>query len=171
MRTTTLFALLFGLLAAFPVTGQDDAHFEPFSRLAGSCWVGSFPNGVKDRHCWEWALGRTYLKDVHELQGASQPYEGETFYGWDEESGLVRFWYFNSAGGRSEGSVEKLDGEDRWLLVENYSGATPGSTDARAIEMRNFVTFDDDAYSVISEERRGSAWQEVMAIRFVRTDL
>lgn len=149
-------------------SSQDRERFQPFASLAGSCWEGAFPDGTKDLHCWEWALDGAYLRDRHELQDAAKPYGGETFYGWDAEAGVLRFWYFNTLGGRSEGSVEKLDGEDRWLLRERYVGSTPEQGDESRLELRNFVVVEKDTYSVVTEQRDGSAWKKMTSIRFER---
>jgi len=156
-------------LSGAQVSQQDDERFEPVSRLAGSCWEGAFPSGPRDFHCWEWALDGAFLRDRHEVRGAAEPYGGETFYGWDADAGVLRFWYFNSLGGRSEGSVEKLPGENRWLLVESYAGSTPMSPEESEIELRNFLTVGVDAYSVVTEQREGGSWKEIMSIRFERS--
>ena len=158
------------VLTAVAKSQDNSERFDPVSLLAGSCWEGAFPNGATDLHCWEWALGGAYLRDRHKVRGAGSPYAGETLYGWDSDSSALHYWYFNSLGGRSEGGIQKIDGEERWLITESYAGATPGQDEPSKIEMRNFMTVEDDAYTMITEQRDGASWKEVMSIRFERTD-
>lgn len=163
---------LAGALLASPARAAEetgtDQRFAPVAELAGHCWSGAFPDSqARDLHCWEWVLDGNFLRDRHRVTGGESAYSGETFYGWDAEAGKLRFWYFNTLGGVSTGTVER-DGE-RWLFRELYSGSGDAGGGAQ-LEIRNsFVREDDVSYSVVSEKRReDGGWQGMFSMRLVR---
>jgi hypothetical protein len=140
----------------------DSERFAPVAGLAGSCWAGVFPGTeARDVHCWEWALDGAFLRDRHEVTSPGGRYAGETFYGWDEAAGVLRFWYFNTLGGVSEGTVRHRDGV--WLFDEEYRGGE------RELELRtSFEQPADDAYRVVIEQRTDSGWEERTRVDFRR---
>ncbi len=148
-------------LAEAPPAGAAE-RFAPVADLAGACWAGTFPGTeARDVHCWEWALGGAFLRDRHEVTSPGGHYAGETFYGWDEAEGVLRFWYFNTLGGVSEGTVRRQDGA--WRFDEEYRGG------ARELELR--TTFErpaDDVYRVVTEQRTGDGWVERTRVDFRR---
>ena len=162
------------LLLTPPLTARDDAsdeRFAPLADLAGHCWIGPFPGSeAHDHHCWEWTLGGKFLRDSHQVQGGESPYGGETLYGWDAEAGILRFWYFNTLGGVSTGTVER-DG-DRWLFREQYSGNAGIGQAGGQLEIRSYLVREDEtSYDVVSEKRQEDGWREMFSMRLVRTDV
>lgn len=154
------------LLAALPAAAQsipgDPQRFAPVADLAGSCWMGVFSeSGARDVHCYEWALDGGFIRDRHEVHGAEGTYAGETFYGPTSSEGELRFWYFNTLGGVSEGGVRAEEGS--WTFSEIYSGGD------RTLEMRTVMTRpDEDAYEVVTEQRSGEKWTEIARVRYTR---
>lgn len=139
-------------------------RFTPIDDLVGACWEGVFPDGEsRDRHCYTWAVQGKFIRDVHEVRkpGSDGVYSGETLYGWDDDASELRFWYFNSQGGVSEGGVAEEGG--RWVFTEEYAG--PGG--AKKIRSR-FVRDAAESYRVVTEEHVDGAWKELWATRFVR---
>ena len=173
---------IFWLAAAVPAVAADDEgeararRFEPISELAGHCWTGEFENGARDVHCYEWTLQDGFVRDRHEVTGGEGVYAGETFYGWDASAEQLRFWYFNSLGGVSEGAVAR-DG-DRWRFDESYRG------ESRSLELRTWLelpTVQNESadaggesevrqYIVTTEILRDGQWQNASRIVFTRRD-
>ena len=146
---------ILALVLIVPVSVFGAEHdLSPIAQLAGSCWSGTFSNGARDLHCYEWALRRSFILDHHEVRssGSEDVYAGDTYFGWHEESQSVVYWYFNTLGGVSEGRVEPLEGS--WLFVENYSG------ESEEQEIRTVMRFaGEDAYSISTEFKRQGEWQ------------
>ena len=134
-------------------------RFAPVSGLAGRCFVGEMPEAkARDTHCWEWVLSERFLRDRHQVVGPNGLYQGETFYGLDAATGILRFWYFNSLGGVSEGSVEQREG--RWFFDETYRGA------GTELEMRTSFDRSGDDYAVVTEQREGDRWKVISEVYF-----
>jgi hypothetical protein len=83
------------------------AELRPLAFVTGSCWRGTFSNrpGETDTHCFSPMLGGRFIRDVHVVEGAAQPYSGETVYRLDTDSGEIRFHYYSSAGFTSSGAA------------------------------------------------------------------
>jgi hypothetical protein len=89
---------------------RSQAGLAPLSFLVGACWYGEFPGQDRyDVHCFEPLLGGRYIRDVHAVPGPEETYRGETIYWWDEASAQIRYLYFNSGGGVSEGRAVSED--------------------------------------------------------------
>lgn len=171
-------ATTFATWTATPARGQEDSvaqeRFAPVAELTGHCWLGTFPDSeARDLHCWEWVLDGGFVRDRHRVTGSGNSYAGETFYGWDAASGTLRFWYFNTLGGVSTGTVESAG--DRWLFRERYGGDDRAEADAEAggaLEIRTFLTLEDDvSYRILSEKRQPDGdWRSTFTLRFVRSD-
>ena len=103
---------------------EESLRFAPIDLLAGACWMGTFPNGARDVHCYEWSLQNGFIRDHHQVRGGESGgvYSGDTYFGWDASNGRLAYWYFNSLGGVSEGYVEQSGGD--WFFREAYEGAT-----------------------------------------------
>ncbi len=70
----------------------------------------------------DWKLGKQFLEFDYQVT----PKEGETFevlqlIGWDPVDGVIRSWFFDSAGGHGSGVWEKT--ENGWLV--HSTGVTP----------------------------------------------
>ena len=139
------------------------ARFAPVGELAGSCWESPMPGGARDVHCYEWALDGAFLRDTHEVTGPRGRYAGEAIYGWDAERGVLRYWYFNTLGGVSEGEARR-DG-DAWIFSDTYRGG------GKVLEFRTTQTRSGpDNYERVTEELRDGAWKAAPPLRFTRTE-
>ncbi len=157
----TFFSTALLICLALATTAENDGaaengggkeRFAPLADLAGSCWAGTFDNGARDVHCYEWALQESFLRDRHQVTGDSGVYAGETFFGWDESADRLHFWYFNTLGGVSEGdAVQQRDGS--WTFVESYEGGG-GSLELRTAFRRP----DEDSYAIVTEILRDGNW-------------
>lgn len=137
-------------------------HFTPLAFLEGKCWSGNFPDGVKsDEHCFEWIYGGKFLRDRHVVTGGGPDYLGETIYAWDPEKKAVVYWYFNSDGGFSTGSL-RVEGDA--LVFPNERFVNEGvETFYRSVWRRT----GDDRYLAITETQQGDAWVEAWRIEYV----
>lgn len=93
-------------------------------------------------------------------------YGGETMYFWDSSEATIRFVYWNSVGGVSEGTV--LREGDRLTFPERHAEA------GRAQQMRNFWTQDGpDQYSVTTQRLKDGVWETsfTMTLTKVRQSL
>jgi uncharacterized protein YndB with AHSA1/START domain len=92
---------------------------EPMAFLAGHCWRGEIAPGRHDTHCFEPAYGGQHLRDRHVVTGGPRPYSGETLYSVTPDG--VRYTYFNSIGGVSEGGM-RPDGDRLDFGIDEYAG-------------------------------------------------
>lgn len=140
--------------------------FGPLDALIGRCWIGTFENGTRDLHCWDLVLQGRFVRDRHRLLGSETPYEGETFYApvapEEGNDAVLRFWYFTTRGGVSEGRVQP-DGA-RWLFTESYEEAGAHA------EMRTFADVPPevgpDEYHVSTEVLRDGTWVEAARVSY-----
>lgn len=153
------------LLAAPTLSPADENALDPFSFLAGHCWTGTHPGGATtDTHCYSWVYGRSFLRDVHVVEGEGEPYCGETLYHVDPEDGTVRFTYYNSLGGVSRGRMEARE-EGLFSPAEEYAGAG-GSK----VLLRSWLIPADDhaTYRVTTDRERDGEWQQVTDTGFAK---
>ncbi len=161
-----IFAVLaLGLAGGAAAAETDDAaawkaRFGSLAQLAGRCWSGRFEGSdARDLRCWEWALGERFLRDSHRVIGGQEAYSGETWYGWDAGAGAVRFWYFNSLGGVSSGTMTEQEGRVRF--DESYGD------DSRSATIRSWIELPDaNHFTMVSERRVGAAWEPFMSVSY-----
>jgi hypothetical protein len=149
-------------LAADSESAAAMGPFAPLAFLEGRCWSGKFPDGVKsDEHCFEWIYGGKFLRDRHQVRGGGPDYQGETIYAWDPERKAVVYWYFNSDGGFSTGSL-RVEGDA--LVFPNERFVNEGvETFYRSVWRRT----GDDRYLAVTEMQKGDAWVEAWRIEYV----
>lgn len=149
--------------AAAQADAADAARLEPLAFLVGSCWKGTFPDGVAtDEHCYEWMLGGEFVRDRHVVLGQGDgPYHGETVFGWDPEAEAIVYWYFNGHGDVATGRVEP-DG-DRLVFPERVV-TEEGVRELRTIWSRPAT----DRIAVVVEETRDGAWTELWSMTMGR---
>ncbi|HYI63379.1 MAG TPA: hypothetical protein VEW71_00685 [Allosphingosinicella sp.] len=159
---------MLALLLALSAQAQGPAvnsQLEPLAFLVGSCWRGTFPDGRRtDTHCFTPVHSGAFVRDRHVVEGAPQPYSGETLYRWDAESRVIRFNYYASDGSHSAGTA--LSAANGLVFPEE----THRAPDGNAMLIRSSWTRDgEDAYVVLSEAREGEAWRRLWQMRMVRT--
>lgn len=149
-------------LLAAPVAAEEADWTAPFAPLLGRCWTGEFPGGkARDTHCFRLVAGGNYIEDRHIVGGATEPYGGISYYRRDAASGTIRYHYFASDGGYSEGrAVPVAGGID--FPDEDYVGPA-----GKKMAIRNKLRFDPaGGYTAESESRDGGAWKPLFAMRF-----
>lgn len=161
MAATTI--LVLGLAqAAAPKGAEPREAFAPMAFLAGSCWMGTFPDGkARDEHCFEWVYEGKFLRDRHVVTGARAPYGGETLYAWDPDKKKVVYWYWTSQGAFSTGEVEFEPGE---VVFPERHVSEAGVRELRSVWRRT----GEDRYRVSTAERADGAWKELWSMEMVR---
>lgn len=116
--------------------GNADALAEPlkaFAPLLGKTWKGEFANSTAEKPIfdvarWERALNGKAVRVLHSVNDGA--YGGETIITWDaKKKGLV-YWYFTTAGFRTEGTMKHVDGQ--WIGHEIVAGAAGGITEVKS---------------------------------------
>lgn len=132
--------LTFGvlLLCMVNAVGADDAlhldeHLKPFAPLLGKTWKGEFANSTPEKPMvdvsrWERALNGKAIRVVHSVNGGM--YGGETTIIWDAEKKSLVYWYFTTAGFRTEGTMTYEDGA--WSGREVVIGGAGGISEVRS---------------------------------------
>ncbi len=157
-------ALMAGPVAAQTGTPPLRAELAPLQFLAGACWRGEFPGGAAfDVHCFEPVYGGHYLRDVHAVPGETTTYRGETLYHWDEAEQLIRYRYYNSIGGVSDGTA-RLDGDTLRFPDEVYRSEA-GSEQVISSSLQQDGA---DAYLAASEDVTGDPPVDLFRMRFHR---
>lgn len=135
-----------------------------FQRLAGACWYGEFPGGEQiDVHCFDAMYHGQYVRDVHAVPG-EDIYRGETIYHWDLEASVIRFRYYNSIGGVSDGTAHP-EGDTIRFPDERHTGE-----DGSEMVIASSLHFDrEDSYLAISTDVTDpDNPRELFTIRFER---
>lgn len=135
-RISFALAVVFTLgagLAAAGDTDQLDEPLKPFAALLGKTWKGEFKNStpekpVVDVSRWERALNGKAIRVLHSVNDGQ--YGGETLIMWDAKKNTVAYWYFTTAGFRTEGTMKHEDGQ--WTAHESVAGAAGGITEVRS---------------------------------------
>jgi len=154
-RFASILLALAAALPAAPAYAADTLgrELQPFAFLAGSCWRATLPGGqMTDTHCFTPMLGGRFLRDRHQISGAT--YAGETIYRWDAEVGRIRWHYYASDGMLMSGTAAGADDGVAFEVVE----VSPRS--ASPVPMRVAWRRDGaDGYVVTSEVRDGESWR------------
>lgn len=144
-----------------------DPQFAPLAHLVGHCWRAPFADGKqRDLQCFESMYGGKLIGNTHMVQGSDPLYQGQTIFSWDEANRRIRFHYFTSTGAVSEGHF--VPGADGTMTIpERHVGK-----DGKGIELENVYRRDGEhAYRVVTRQKVDGGWNEVMNLRYVRTDM
>jgi hypothetical protein len=167
MRTLTLAAAVAAVASAGAVAAQPTPdHFKPFEFLIGHCWTGTFPDGkATNTHCYEWMLDRAFIRDRHVVKSSGPDYKGETVYYLDGATGSVKYRYWNTIGGLSDGAL----GTDakRIQIVEDVYRGKDGKTQKFQGEIERL---SDTQYRASTRTWDGKAWKALWSITFTRID-
>ncbi|MEM7727741.1 MAG: hypothetical protein AAF311_00540 [Pseudomonadota bacterium] len=102
-----------GCASAEPAGDQTPAQtpiLEAMDFFVGFCWDGVFSDGQStDRHCLAPMNKGHFVRDRHFVDGARGPYGGETVFGWNADKDRIDYVYFDTSGGRSEGSFVAVE--------------------------------------------------------------
>ncbi|MFN9719220.1 MAG: hypothetical protein ACK58L_11025 [Planctomycetota bacterium] len=110
-----------------------DEHLKPFAPLLGKTWRGEFANSTPEKPMvdvsrWERALNGKAIRVVHSVNEGM--YGGETTILWDSQKKSLVYWYFTTAGFRTEGTMKFEDGV--WSGREVVIGGAGGISEVRS---------------------------------------
>lgn len=168
-RILMLASVLFlGLWNAFALHADEvpaaGDRLQPLRFLVGSCWRGTFADGKNvDTHCFSRMYGEAFIRDVHLVRGDNPDYRGEAIYQWDPAGEQIKYRYWNSLGGVSDGV----------LTTEGGRIIAPGErhveNDGGVIEIRSVMQQSgDDTYSSIAEQKTETGWVQMWKVEFSR---
>ncbi len=102
MNKKSLLILIMPWISVFELYAQ--STFSGLEQLAGYCWQAQFADQKKyDTHCFDWMYGQSFIQDRHLVCGDGSNYAGTTIY--SANKGEVKYRYYNSLGGISDGEV------------------------------------------------------------------
>lgn len=165
MANFKLAAVLTAALAAAPASAETTPdHLKPFEYLVGHCWTGTFPGGkATDTHCYEWMLGGQFIRDRHTVKSAGPDYGGEAVYYLDGATKAVKYRYWNSDGGFSDGAFE-VDGNLARVPEDIYRGK-----DGKAQKFQvDIERLSDTQYRKRTRYWDGKDWKDIGSITFTR---
>lgn len=110
-----------------------DEHLKPFAPLLGKTWRGEFANSTPEKPMvdvsrWERALNGKAIRVVHSVNDGM--YGGETTIIWDAQKKSLVYWYFTTAGFRTEGKMKFENGV--WSGEEAVIGGAGGISEVRS---------------------------------------
>jgi len=120
-------------LASAAEPDQLDEPLKPFAALIGKTWKGEFKNSTPEKPLfdvmrWERALNGKAIRSLHSVNDGV--YGGETLILWDANRKTLAYWYFTTAGFRTEGTMRQED--DHWVAHEIVVGAAGGTTEVKS---------------------------------------
>lgn len=131
------FAVALILLAscAFAKDGEDKLAepLKPFAPLLGKTWKGEFKDSTPEKPLfdvarWERALNGQAIRVLHSVNDGV--YGGETLITWDAKKKSLVYWYFTTAGFRTEGIMKHEDGQ--WSAHETVIGNAGGIAEVKS---------------------------------------
>lgn len=141
-------------------------YFKPLDYLVGHCWIGAFPDGkATDTHCYEWMLGREFIRDRHTVRSEGPDYAGEAVYHFDGATKSVKYRYWNSAGGVSDGSVEVAGNLTR--VPEDIYRGKDGKVQKFQVDIERV---GDTQYRKRVRHWDGKTWKDAGTTTFTRAD-
>jgi hypothetical protein len=136
------------------------AHFQSFSFLTQSDWVGKFADGkTTDYQHFEWQHGGKFLRNRHHSTGERGGHEGEAVFAYDEEAQRVRFWYWDITGGVSIGHIT-VHGEELHA-EEDYRGE-------QSYKMRSIWKQNEEGYESQQFAWQDGEWQPLWTVSYRR---
>ena len=139
MMSATKIILLVALSATAGLVVAGDAAdslaepLKPFAPLLGKTWKGEFKNSTPEKPLfdvsrWERALNGKAVRVLHSVNDGI--YGGETLITWDAKKNTLAYWYFTTAGFRTEGTMKHEDGQ--FTAHEIVAGAAGGITEVKS---------------------------------------
>lgn len=138
LRITLVCLTLAFVLTAGRAGAQDGEEklaepLKPFAPLLGKTWKGEFKDSTPEKPIfdvvrWERALNGQAIRVLHSVNEGA--YGGETLITWDAKKKSVAYWYFTTAGFRTEGTMKHEGGQ--CIAHETVAGAAGGVTEVKS---------------------------------------
>jgi hypothetical protein len=140
-----------------------------FADMAGSCWVGTFPDGkTEHRQCYTTQFGR-FLRGTAELRVRENDklqlvFEGDSLFTWDEGRRKIVYYIWGS-----DGSHRQLEAG---FLGDELAFPVPDRNDATKVAYRSvWRRTDTDTFEVRRERPSGDGWTTELTVIYRRTGL
>ena len=113
-RRTFLFLLVFAASGAVPARAELNPRLAALQPLVGKTWRGVFPSStpekpVVDVSRFEAVLNGQAVRNLHSINDGQ--YGGESLIVWDEDTQTIVYYYFTTAGFRTTGTMQAVDGK------------------------------------------------------------
>jgi hypothetical protein len=110
-----------------------DEHLEPLRPFLGKTWKGHFKDSTPEKPQvdvarWERALNGKAVRILHSVNDGV--YGGESIIVWDEKKKGLVFYYFNTAGFYTTGTITFSEG--KYTSHEIVTGNAEGVTEVKA---------------------------------------
>ena len=157
IRSTKCFVLVVCLTATSFAAGDNAAPLaEPLKPFAPylKTWRGEFVNAKKptvDVARWERALNGQAIRILHSINDGA--YGGESIVMWDAKKNSLVYWYFTTAGFRTEGTMKHEDGQ--WIGHETVAGKAGGVTEVKSVSK----ILSDGRMHVKAEYLKDGKWE------------
>jgi hypothetical protein len=158
------------LLLCLPVTSfaaqELPTGFGWFGAMAGSCWVGRFPDGrTEHTQCYTSQFGK-FLRGTASLASVKEgarhiTFHGDSVFGWDEASKRIVYYIWAS------------DGSHRQLHA-SYSGdelhfpVTSRTEPSEVLYRSVWRRVDADTLEVRRERPKGDQWSTELTVTYRR---
>jgi hypothetical protein len=140
-----------------------------FAGMAGSCWVGTFPDGkTEHRQCYTTQFGR-FLRGTAALRVRQEGelqlvFEGDSVFAWDESRRKIVYYIWGA-----DGSHRQLEAE---YLGDELAFPVPDKSDATKVAYRSvWRRIDSDTFEVRRERPSGDGWGAELKVVYRRTGL
>ena len=163
----TLITLILVLLPAWGAEPTPlNPHFEPLRPWLGKTWKGEFKNSTPEKPLfdvsrWERALNGKAVRVLHSVNDGV--YGGETIIIWDAKKNSLVYWYFTTAGFRTEGTMKYLD--DQWSAHEVVIGAGSGIAEVKSTTK----LLPDGRLHVTTEYLKDGKWDAGREVYYKKT--
>jgi hypothetical protein len=134
-KQNLVLCVMVAVAGSFAQAGDDLAEpLKPLAPFLGKTWKGEFANSTKEKPLfdvarWERALNGKAVRVLHSVNDGQ--YGGETLIVWDAKQKSLAYWYFTTAGFRTEGTMKHEDGQ--FVAHEKVAGAANGVTEVKSI--------------------------------------
>ena len=153
-------------LVAHAHAQAQDARFGWFGSLVGSCWVGSFPDGMTSHtHCYtvqfdKFIRGTASLAVQREGQ-SHRTFEGDSVFAWNESKQRIIYYIWGSDGSHRQLEAQFI-GEE--LAFPVSSRKDPNQVAYRSVWRR----LGNDAFEVRRERPSGMGWSTELTVVYRR---
>jgi uncharacterized protein (TIGR02246 family) len=139
-------------------------HLKELEWMVGD-WVDESGN-AKVRSSIRWAVNQSFLIRTYSIEIEGEPsMDGTMFIGWDPQTGQIKSWVFDSAGGNGEGHWTRV-AEDRWVVKAH--GVTHDGKPNSATQIHTLLGKDSVKTSSIDRIIGGEIAPDITDVLMVR---
>ncbi len=137
----------------------------PLEGLAGWCWRGAFPDGLRtETRCFSPAYGM-FMQDWHIVEGGTGPTITWTMYTHDVMGRSTHYDYRGPDGARRYGRIEPTGAG---IIFADYLQRTEAGERRGLLVRTRWQRDGADAWLVVAEAQRSAGWRELWRLRMVR---